>query len=391
MKRFVLVFVFLVLLACGKRGDPHPPVPIIPRPTTDLLVAQRGPRLLLTWSYPSTSTSGQQLTGLRRVVVYRYVEDLPATQPARDPKTLLPGDIDPTIPVAVALFAKIPPIGPMQFGKLRTRIDSIEGVDLANATVGARLTYEDSPPFQTSDGRPVRITYAVVTEGATALSDSSNAATIVPVEVAIPPAGVVAEARPEGVVVRWNVPEKAITGSNKPPLLGYNVYRFAAGEELEELATPINGAPIAQPTYTDIPSHGAYTYRITAISASGPPRLESDPSEAVTATYKDLLPPPTPTGVTALVETKAMRLVWDAVDASDLAGYRVYRTEGAGEEHKIVGRLLFTPQLVTATNWRDTLPDPGIYYFYEVTAVDKSGNESPAARTDWVLVPKNPL
>lgn len=389
MKRLVFAFLF-VLLACGKRGDPHPPVPLIPRATTDLLVAQRGPKVILSWSYPSLSTSGQKLTGVRRVVLYRYVEDLPATQPARDPKTLLPGDIDPTVPVAIALFAKIPPVGPMQFAKLRTSVDSIEGANLADATIGARLTYEDTPPFQSTDGRPVRITYAVVTEGAMAVSESSNMATIVPVEVAVPPAAVVAEAKPEGVVLRWAAPQKAITGTDKPPLLGYNIYRYGAGEELEELASPINSAPVTQATYTDIPPHGEYNYRVTAVSAAGPPRLESDSSDAASATYKDLLPPATPTGVTALVETRAVRLVWDPVDAPDLAGYRVYRTEGTGEEHKIVGRLLFTPQLVSQTNWRDTLPDPGIYYFYEVSAVDRSGNESKAARTEWVLVPKTP-
>lgn len=376
-----------MLAACGKRGDPHPPVPLIPQATTDLLVAQRGPRLILSWSYPSLTTSGQKLGTIRRVVLYRYVEQLPVSQPARDSKTLLPGDIDPTVPTAIALFAKIPPIGAMQFAKLHEKVETIEGANLAGATVGARLIYEDAAPVQGA-GRPVRVVYAVVTEGSEARSDSSNLASIVPLNVAQPPAEVTSASRSEGVVLNWTAPDRAIEGNAKPAVIGYDIYRYPAGEELEDLATPINATPITKTTYTDVPAYGDYEYRVAAVSAVGPPRLASERSEPARTTFKDLLPPPTPTGLAALVEPKSIRIVWDAVDAPDLDGYRVYRVEGMGEDHKFVGRVPYTPQGIKETNWRDVGPDPGIYYYYEVTAVDKSGNESKPAKTDWVFVPK---
>ena len=392
MKRALVVILFAV--ACGKRGDPHPPVPVIPKPTTDLVVAQRGSKLILSWSYPSLTTSGQKLATVRRVVLYRYVEPLPATQPPRDVKTLLPGDIDPTVPPAIALFAKTPPPGPMQFTKLREKVDSIESANLTGATVGARLMYEDSPPLQTSDGRPVRITYAVVTEGEEAKGAPSNLATIVPVDVATAPSDVKAEAKPEGVMLTWTAPAKTTTGNDNPRVVGYDVYRYPAGQELEELAAPITSAPIGKTTYTDTPAYGSYIYRVSAITMTGPPRLESDLSAPITAEYKDLLPPPTPTGLTVLVETKAIQLVWDAVSAPDLAGYKVYRIEGITNpetgEHRFAVRIPFTPQLLTETHYRDTIPKPGIYFYYEVSAVDRSGNESPPAKTDWVMVPKTP-
>ena len=388
MRKFIALL--MLLTACGKRGDPHPPVPIIPKATTDLVVAQHGSNLVLSWSYPALTTSGQKLDGIRRIVVYRYVEELPATQPPRDPKTLLPGDIDPTVPPAVALFAKIPPIGPMQFAKLREKVDAIESADLAGSTVGARLTFEDTPPFQTADGRPVRVDYAIVTEAATAKSEVSNMASIVPVNVAVPPKGVTAVTHPEGVIVSWSEPDAVIGGNEKPRIVGYNIYRYPAGQELEELAVPVNGAPISKTTYTDVPAYGNYSYRVTAVAAVGPPRIESDPSDASSATFKDLLPPPAPTGLTALVEPKAVRLVWDAVVSPDLAGYRVYRTELVGLDRKYLARLLFTKDLLKETNWRDTLFDAGIEYFYEVTAVDTSGNESAPAKSDVVFVPRTP-
>jgi hypothetical protein len=381
----------LTLAACGKRGDPHPPVPVIPQATSDLVVAQRGAKVLLSWSYPSVTTAGKSLGGLRRVVLYRYVEPLPATQPPRDPaKDLLPGDIDPTIAQPQALFAKIPPLGPMQFNKLRERVDSIEAAALPAASSGTRLSYEDTPELRTLEGRPVRLNYAVVTEGNFAKSDLSNIAHIVPLDVPTPVAGVTATAKAEGVILSWDVPTKSIAGQSKPFVAGYNVYRTAAGEAVEDSAAPVNGTLITKPPYTDAPPYGNYDYRVTAV-ASSTPRIESDPSAPAKSAFKDLLPPPAVTGLTALVETKAVQLVWDAVESPDLAGYKVYRTEGSGiDVLKPAGTVPLTPQPITTTTFRDIIIDPGISYFYEVTAVDKSGNESPRAKTQWVLVPKTP-
>ena len=383
MKKLALLLAFFVI-ACGKRGDPHPPVPVIPKATSDLLVAQRGTKVILSWSFPSLTTAGQKLGAIRRVVLYRYTEELPVTQPPRD--------FDPTVPTSISLFAKVPPIGRQQFTRLRQRIESLEASDLPGAMEGARLVYEDSPAFHTADGRPLRLDYAVVTEGQTAKSEMSNIVSIVPIDVPLPPDGVVAAAKPEGVVLTWNAPQKAVTGNEKPHIVGYNVYRSLRGQQAEELATPANPSPASQTTYTDVPPYGAYQYVVTAVASTGPPRIESDPSDPAAAEFKDLLPPPAPTGLTALVETNAIRLVWDAVEASDLAGYRLYRTEGSGlEELKIVARipLVVNPPL-TQTNYTDTTVNHGISYFYELTSVDKNGNESKPVKTDWVLVPKTP-
>jgi len=386
MKRLV-VFALLALAACGKRGDPHPPVPIIPKATSDLVVTQRGSKVILSWSYPSLTTAGKKLGSVRRVIVYRYVETLPVPATGRDPNTILPGDVDTTIPRPLALFAKLPTVSAQQFLKLRERVDSIEGANLPAATTGARLSFEDSPEFHTKDNRPVRLNYAVVTEGGTTAGALSNIAVIVPLDVPLPPSALTATAKAEGIVLTWTAPEKAPTAS---PLIGYDVYRTDAGAEVDELAPPVNSTPVKATTYTDVPPYGAHDYRVTAVVSQGPPRIESDPTPAATATFKDLLPPPAPANLAALVETKAVRLVWDAVEAADLAGYNVYRTEGTGAPLRPNGKLKLTPKAITATNFRDIAIDPGISYFYEVTSVDKSGNESAVTKTEWVLVPKTP-
>jgi hypothetical protein len=390
MRKPLAVAALVLALACGKRGDPHPPVPVIPKATSDLVVAQRGIKVILSWSFPSLTTAGQKLGDIRRIVIYRCAEELPVTQPPRDTKTLMPGDIDPTVPTAMALFAKVPPIGPQHFTRLRQRIDSIQGSDLPASTVGAKLVYEDSPPFHTADGRPVRLDYAVVTEGKTARSEMSNIASIVPIDVPVPPDGLTATAKPEGIVLTWNAPQKVVTGTEKPRVVGYNIYRTAPGQTIDELTSPVNPTPVAKTTYTDVPGYGPYQYVVTAVAVTAP-RIESDPSAPATAEFKDLIAPPPPTSLTALVETKAVRLVWDPVDAPDLAGYKIYRAEGSGlQELKVVARVPLVTQPITQTNYTDTTVNPGISYFYEVSSIDKSGNESKPTKTDWVLVPKTP-
>jgi hypothetical protein len=385
MKRPLLLLIVLVI-ACGKRGDPHPPVPVIPKGTTDLLVTQRADQVILSWSYPSLTTAGRSLTDIRRITVYRYVEALPVP----DPRTAATIAVDPSIPEPIALFTKIPTLAQAQFIKLSNRVDSIEKANLGSASAGSKLVFIDRPQFRSADGRPVRLTYAVVTEGATARGEYSNLATIVPLPVATPPAGLTATAKAEGVELKWNEPKTSVRGEEAPVILGYRIYRNAPGESINEFAVPINAPPVRGTTFLDTPSYGEHEYRVSAVAADGPV-LQSDLSAPVKVTFKDLVAPPAPTSLTALIETKAVRLLWEPVDASDLAGYRLYRSEGMGHvDIKDIGTVPLVNEIVTGTTYVDPNPNLGIAYRYAVTAVDKSGNESPRTWTEWVVAPKTP-
>jgi hypothetical protein len=390
VKRVLLVLSILVA-ACGKRGDPKPPVPVIPQATSDLVVTQRADKVLLSWSYPAMTTAGKSLTEIRRISVYRYVEDLPVSPGGRDPKTLQPGEVDPTEPQPIALFKRVPTLPQAQFVKLSTKIDSIEKANLGTATAGARLLYTDSPPLRSADGRPVRLTYAVVTEGAVARSAPSNLGIIVPLAVAVAPSDVKAEAKAEGVTVSWSEPSQSIGNQGAPVIVGYNIFRTGPAEELGDLAAPVNTAPIKGTMYTDTPSYGEHAYRVSAVANTGPPLLESDASAPAKVNFRDLAPPPAPTKVTALVETNAVRLVWDPVNAPDLAGYRIYRGEAVGFGATLQDLGSYPLHLlVTETTYVDTTMNLGISYRYAVTSMDKNGNQSAQVWTEWVVVPKTP-
>jgi hypothetical protein len=370
----------VVVVACGKRGDPRPPVPIIPQATSDLVVTQRADQVILSWSYPSLTTTGRALTAVERISVFRYVEDLPVAAP----NVPTSGDLDPTVPRPVALFSKVPTLPQAQFAKLGTRVESIEKANLPAASAGSRLVFADRPQFTTTDGRPVRITYAVVTEGESARSEYSNLAIIVPLPVAVPPAKLTAVPKANGVTLTWEAPTASVGVAGVAPFIhGYHIYRTAPGQAPNEFMTPINNAPVKETTYTDAPPYGEHEYRVAAVAAEGPPRVQSNPSEPVRATFKDLVPPPAPASVTPLLETKRLRLIWDAVEAPDLDGYIVYRVEGKS-------RLRLAPWIIKETHFIDISLDIGIAYHYEVTSIDTSKNESAPVRSETVIVPKSP-
>ena len=383
MKRVLFVLVVLAA-ACGKRGDPKPPVPVIPQATTDLVVTQRADKVILAWSYPSLTTVGRSLTEVRRISVFRYVEELPVPAGGRDPKSVLPGETDPTEPQPIALFSKVPTVPQAQFVKLSTRVDSIEKANLPAATAGAKLVFTDSPPLRSTNGGPVRLTYAVVTEGEMARSEPSNLATIVPLPVAVPPASLRAEAKPEGITLSWQEPSQSVGGAGDPVITGYHVFRIAPGESLNELSVPITTAPIKGTTYTDTPGYGEHEYRIAAVATTGPPLLQSDLSSPVRATFKDLVPPPAPKEVTTLVETNLVRLVWDPVSAPDLAGYYIYRWE------QNVRLKLCCPTPNPLANFLDISMQIGVPLRYEITSVDTSGNESAPVKVPEIMIPKTP-
>ena len=128
----------------------------------------------------------------------------------------------------------------------------------------------------------MRVTYAVVTEGATARSEISNLAIIVPLPVATAPAGLTATAKAEGVVLAWEEPKTSVRGEEAPVIGGYRIYRNAPGEAVNEFAVPINTAPVRATTYTDTPPYGEHEYRVTAVAVEGPPLLQSDSSAPAT-------------------------------------------------------------------------------------------------------------
>ena len=120
--------------------------------------------------------------------------------------------------------------------------------------------------------------------------------------------------------------------------------------------------------------------------------------------FFDTTPPATPTSLTATGGNAVVNLIWTAPADLDVAGYNVYRSESSPVS-------LTSPvnggTLVAGTSYIDTGKTNGTPYYYVVTAVDTSANQSvasneahatpfmdttpPAAPTGLTAVPSNAI
>ncbi|GHE60748.1 fibronectin type III domain-containing protein [Streptomyces capitiformicae] len=164
-------------------------------------------------------------------------------------------------------------------------------------------------------------------------------------------------------------------------LAGYRVYRRLKGTSFgtKPLATL---ATTTSTSYTDttLPKTGdIYYYEVRAYDKAG----NVSPGTADQGvTTVDTTAPAAPTGVEDNWDiglTTEVELRWDQVAASDLAGYRVYRST----TYPVVlpEANLVSERGQYESYYSETPPATGDWYYYVVTAVDTHGNESAASGT----------
>jgi len=90
----------------------------------------------------------------------------------------------------------------------------------------------------------------------------------------------------------------------------------------------------------------------------------------------DTTPPAAPTGLTATPGKRKITLNWTANAEPDLAGYNVYRSSTSGGTY-----TLLNGSLVTGTSYVNSGLTSGATWFYRITAVDTSSNESAVSAT----------
>ena len=152
-------------------------------------------------------------------------------------------------------------------------------------------------------------------------------------------------------------------------LAGYHVYR----------ATSSSG-PWTRLTSTPTPTVGfaadglvngtTYYFAVTSIDTTGNESAKSG-SASATPTEPDTTPPPVPGGLIATAGDANVSLAWASVSSADLAGYHVYRAASSTGPWT---KLTITP--TTATNYAATGLTNGTTYYFAVSSIDTTGNES---------------
>jgi len=356
--------------ACGKKGDPQPPVPRGPHAIADLKVEQEGLDAVLAFSYPDRLLSGLPLTDLAAIEIYR-VTDPPPTLVSPAPAPSGPAPKTDEAPAAgarrTALNARL---AEEAFYREAKKIDTLPIAALAQRTRGASILYRDPLGTLLASGKaPSLLGYAVVAvRRGGERSPLSNAATLAPDIPPGPPIILAVTSEESRICLEWSEPDSDDLGRRPAKVGGFFVYRRTLDED--EYGPPLNNIPIVGTSFIDAPPPFArlvYTVRATLPDK---PKIEGPPAIEAGVDHRDIYPPSAPARLDALSEGKLVRLVWDPVAAGDLAGYAVYRAEGTGEFTRL------TPDLVKESFFNDTTAQSGRRYRYVVKAVDTTGNES---------------
>jgi hypothetical protein len=337
---------------CGKAGDPEPPLRVIPRAAGDLTAQQRGLEVILRFGYPQVTTAGRTLPTVDRVEVWGLVRPL-TEPPAADADQGEPQAPQPAVP---------PPLDPRELAGATSLQGALTGDEVTAAASGDQLVVR--LPIQRPEGREGRW-YTVRTGSGRELSAFSNQAVLVTTAPPEPPRGLRASAGGEGIELSWQA-----EATEAAAVEGFHVYRRNA--TARDFAEPVG---FAGPDDRSLTDRGAgfgqrYVYAVTAV-ASRVPLVESAIAATTEVDYRDRFAPPPPGALVALSEPGRVRLLWDASNVPDVAGYHVYRRTGeAGEWRRLTDQPAATPE------WTDGELPAAATVSYRVTAIDRLGNES---------------
>ena len=339
----LLVVLAISATACGRKGDPLPPLRYIPVAATDFEVRQQGSELIFGLAYPQNTTSGQVLPGLDRVEIWQLATSAGATPVDR---TAFQAGAEPWV--------------------------RIEGVELEGATVGDQIRTR-LPAGDLIQDEADGSAFAVKTTSSTGEeSDFSNIVQVALTGVLEPPREVEVSGTATGVAISW----AHISESE-----GFNVYRRLAAERTYEAALATTEAGATSFVDTSARTGQRYIYAVRTVGSVSP-LVESGASGEREIDYVDRFPPEPPQRLIVLGESGQVRLVWEASESLDVTGYRVYRQDATGQGFRGLG-----DGEVRDLEFLDTGLTPGLAYSYRITALDGSGNESEISNVAEVIVP----
>ena len=339
-----LALTLLLFAACGKVGDPLPPIPKAPLIVNELAATQQGTSILL--SFPVAKETRTEK--LKRVDIYRLIE----------PNTAPQGITAEDYLTQAALIASLPE------AQLPTKTSVVNFVDPIDFKVANDQTrYRYAVRLVNLEEHP---------------ADLSNYAFLTPLStVAEPPLGLKAVVTQTQVEISWQPPAANLNGSTPANVSGYNLYRRA-----DKQLSKVNAAPLKETRYIEkqFQFGKSYEYLVRALSLprAGAPigeTIESNESLPLTVIPQDTFPPTAPTSITIASRGGLISLFWPANPEPDVIGYHIYRSEDETTWNKI------TPRPITTITFSDRQVQIGKRYFYQIAAVDSAGNESPRSET----------
>ncbi len=425
LKKTPFLALGLVLVACGKRGDPLPPLRPTPQPVTGLAISQRGKELVVRLVTPRASSDGSRLPVLDLELLRLEGDGDFAKSAQASTRKVAPGErLELTEPLpAIGTALRIAARASHQNRKsVQTPVvsftvqpelpapaeliarSSVSGVALSWVAPDPMPCWLTAPPAPAPTPSPALKHPGVSTRppapglgpGGPAPGRPATSAVLPPqtppqpsgASGATPPSppadSTPASAAPAAAATPGAIPQPspAPSAAPEPPLPpqpgGFLVYRRAKSVDYTAaLTSQAVEAPHYDDTAASLGDELCYLVR-TAISTD--PLIESDASNEVCLKVEDVTAPAAPAGVTTLAVENGIEVSWSPSVETDLASYRVQRAVKGAEPERI-GEVI-----VPTTSFRDTTVSRDKRHRYSVTAVDQAGNESPPsapAEASW--------
>jgi hypothetical protein len=355
--RIPLFLVFLVG-GCGAPGEPTPPTPRVPVAITDLRAQQSGDAVQLTFTMPPKTVAGERLNEPPAIEVLRG-----AVKPDGSPDAKSFRIIE-TIPGALLGEYRV-----ADDVQITNRISPDELRAHPGGTLAYRVRTRASRKRASADSNTAIVRISPVPERIASVHTTVS-------EFAIE--------------LSWPVPVRTSIGDPLPPISEYRVYRGeidpASADSVTKDASQAKWkSPLALLASTPTNSYRdtafdfgkTYLYTVRTVIPADGGAVESADSIPAIVTPRDIYPPAVPQGLVAAVVRRdpnappEVDLSWSINAETDLAGYRVYRSEQQGTPGQLI-----TADLLLSPAYRDTSVESGHLYWYSVTAVDRSGNES---------------
>ena len=200
------------------------------------------------------------------------------------------------------------------------------------------------------------------------------------VELPAPPENLSAESGDGKVEIKWEY-----FGDNiqKKQVIHFLIYRMDEGKKSFQKINQESIIRMQEPnySYTDqwLENSKKYTYYVTSVDIIG---RQSPPSQEVESIPEDLVPPSPPPMVNTKVLEDGILLVWPVHPTGDVSNYNVYRRS---DENETFVQLNQIPVVVGKPYFVDKEVVGGKRYYYSVTAIDISGNESKKSNAQVIV------
>lgn len=385
--------------ACGKRGAPLPPLPRVPAGVQTFSALRRGTAVELTVLVPASNASGDQPGDIGRVEVYALTA---ATAPRLETGRIPTGAV---LVASSPVRRPLPPAPPLPPGTpavpVPPGVDQGTAVTFSETLTAAELratetgldrdAVEDRPlPGPVVFERPELVLKRHYMAAAVSRGGRRGAwSTVRSVPVAPPsgaPSAPVLTYDASGYHLTWtpaadawqppppaaDVLESRPLGTVRPPTR-YNVY--AADAAGTPSGAPLASESVAAPAFdvAGVVFEAERCFVVRGVDTFDGVAIEGPASPPGCVSASDTFPPPAPTALEAVGGAGVISLIWEGVEAADLAGYLVLRGDPGGEPD-----MVLTPVPITARSFEDKQVTPGTRYVYVVVAIDSA---TPANRS----------